>query len=193
MRIFLLPLRDRRVFFQENKFFIFSFLLHFSVLTLLSYSPVVTEVAMPASQIDMLNVEAETEKTDAIKIEAKTEVEENKEPVYIERKVVPLTAVKKANIYLPIFEVNTLPKIKVWINPEYPPSARRLGIESSIIVEIDIDENGLVMEARIVKGAEYGFNQAALKAIKQVKFVPALKAGKPVPVRVRLPIKFELE
>ncbi|MCK4532222.1 energy transducer TonB [bacterium] len=32
-----------------------------------------------------------------------------------------------------------------------------------------------------------------IKLIKQAKFVPALKAGKPVPVRVRLPINFKLE
>ena len=68
-----------------------------------------------------------------------------------------------------------------------------MGVEGYVVVEIDIDDRGNVVDTRIIKGAGFGFDQAVLSAIKKSKFIPAIKDGKPVPFRVKLPIKFELK
>ncbi|MBN1622626.1 MAG: energy transducer TonB [Endomicrobiales bacterium] len=193
MKKLLLQLQGKQIFqSSENNFLALSLLLHITVLTAISYSPVTTRLSIPTSEIDMINAELPREKTDEVKVEIKPDVIESDEPQYIEQKVMPLVP-SKATIYLPIFEVNILPKVKDWIKPEYPEQARQSGIEVSVIVEIDLDERGFVVDTRIIKSAGFGFDEAALKAVKHSKFSPALKRGKPIPVRFKLPIRFELE
>jgi TonB family protein len=49
-----------------------------------------------------------------------------------------------------------------------------------------------VMNVRVVQPAGYGFDEAAAEAIKKSKFKPAYINDQPVPVRIRLPIRFKL-
>lgn len=190
MKKLFLQLKERQPLTKVNKSFIFSFCFHLLLFTGFTYSPVVTKLSMPPSEIDMLNVNTETQDDD-YNIETKISPDNNGEANILERQLIPLGG--KSSIYLPIFEVHTPPKIKIWIDPVYPSTARQAGVEGTVIVEIDIDEQGKVIKVRIARSAGHGFDQAALKAVKKSKFMPAFKSGDPVPVRVRLPVKFELE
>jgi TonB family protein len=78
--------------------------------------------------------------------------------------------------------------------PEYPPVARRLRVEGVVEVEVLVDENGAVSDARIVKAArqDVGMNEAALSAARTAKFQPATKDGVRVKVWYRLRIPFQL-
>jgi TonB family protein len=53
--------------------------------------------------------------------------------------------------------------------------------------------NGRVREARIVKGSYEALNKVALEKVKAARFEPARDAaGRPVPAKLLLPIRFEL-
>ena len=64
----------------------------------------------------------------------------------------------------------------------YPAEAKRLGIEGIVRFKLGIDENGNVVQVKIIERAGHGFDEAAAKAMKQAKFKPAVTSdGRPVP------------
>jgi len=65
------------------------------------------------------------------------------------------------------------------IDPMYPPSAQRLGVEGSITVNALIDEKGNVIDTGILKGIQddKGLGKAAETAVRKWKFRPAKKDG----------------
>ena len=79
-------------------------------------------------------------------------------------------------------------------NLVYPEIARRAGIEGTVIVHAQIGVNGEVVNTRILKslGENNGCDEAAVAAIKAVKWQPAKAKGQPVSVWVSIPVKFKL-
>lgn len=76
-------------------------------------------------------------------------------------------------------------------NVVYPAPARGSGIEGSVVVQCYILTNGQVGECKFIKGMPgYGFNEAALAAVKSVRWKPAQQLGKPVPVWISIPVVF---
>jgi TonB family protein len=76
---------------------------------------------------------------------------------------------------------------------KYPESAKNQGIEGKVFIQAFIDEIGNVEDAKVIKGAGYGLDEAALEAVKQTKFTPGKQKGKPVKVQVSIPIVFKLQ
>jgi len=70
------------------------------------------------------------------------------------------------------------------VDPVYPPSAQRLGVEGSITVNALIDEKGDVIDTGILMGIQddKGLGKAAERAIRKWKFQPAKKDGVKVKV-----------
>ena len=79
-------------------------------------------------------------------------------------------------------------------NLVYPEIARRAGIEGTVIVHAQIGVNGEVVNTRILNslGENNGCDEAAIAAIKAVKWQPAKAKGQPVSVWVSIPMKFKL-
>ncbi len=76
---------------------------------------------------------------------------------------------------------------------KYPEIARKAGIEGQVIIYAKISVQGKVINTRVVKPlGNSGCNEAAIKAIKQVKWKPAMQRDKPVTVWVSVPVKFKL-
>lgn len=78
-------------------------------------------------------------------------------------------------------------------NIRYPQLAKLAGIEGKVYVLAFIDEDGNVANARVIKGIGAGCDEAALEAVKVVKFTPARNNGTPVKVQVTIPIVFKLQ
>lgn len=77
--------------------------------------------------------------------------------------------------------------------PPYPVSARLRGHEGVVLISAEILSEGRVGSVKIKSSSGYGsLDQSALEAVKAWKFDPARKMGKPVPVRVDIPIRFVL-
>lgn len=75
---------------------------------------------------------------------------------------------------------------------KYPEIAKKAGISGKVYVMAFIDENGNVNDVQVIKGIGGGCDEAAVEAIKQLKFVPGKNEGKPVKVKLSLPITFKL-
>ena len=74
----------------------------------------------------------------------------------------------------------------------YPVEARRAEIEADVPVQILVDTQGRVLEARSLSPHGYGLDEAAAKAIRTWQFSPALHDGRPVRVRMRWTVQFRL-
>jgi protein TonB len=74
----------------------------------------------------------------------------------------------------------------------YTEIAKRIGLEGKIIVEAVVDENGNVIDAKVLKGLGGGLDEESLHAVQMTKFSPGLQRGKPVRVRIKIPVKFVL-
>jgi protein TonB len=78
------------------------------------------------------------------------------------------------------------------VAPVYPDQARRRGQEGKVLLRLTIDERGNLQKVEVLEGAGFGFEEAAVEAVKSSSFRPASIEGKPVPSIARLPIRFVL-
>ena len=66
-------------------------------------------------------------------------------------------------------------------HPYYPPLAAQQHANATVILSTLISENGDVTEVKVLKGdARFGFNDAAIRAMRAVRFTPPIKDGKRV-------------
>lgn len=93
-----------------------------------------------------------------------------------------------------ISEVDKLPERTNTIRPVYPPMAMRRNIEGRVIVTALVNENGKVIDAKVLKGDDrkMGLDEAALRAVRSTSFRPAVKDGKRVRVWIPIPIDFKM-
>ena len=78
------------------------------------------------------------------------------------------------------------------VMPCYPALAKRLEKEGTVLLRVTIDEQGRPLEIVVLKKAGFGFDEEAVKAVKDSSFVPAKRDGKPLACRALLPIRFVL-
>lgn len=77
---------------------------------------------------------------------------------------------------------------------KYPEIARKAGIEGRVIIQVLVSEKGKVIKTRIIKSLGHsGCDEAAVKAIRGVRWKPALQRDKPVKVWVAIPVIFRLK
>src|SRR6266849_5711601 len=85
-----------------------------------------------------------------------------------------------------------VPKRTKTVPPEYPPVAQAQGIRGIVILELVIDKEGKVAEARVVRSVP-GLDEAALTAARQWAYEVTKVNGKPVSVRLTVPITFAMK
>jgi protein TonB len=77
------------------------------------------------------------------------------------------------------------------VNPEYPTLARETHVRGTVLVDAVIDEQGNVVQARVVSGHPL-LIAAALKAVLQWKYEPTTLNGHPVSVELQVQVHFNL-
>ena len=75
----------------------------------------------------------------------------------------------------------------------YPPMALRMGLEADVELKIQVDAEGKVTKVEIVKSADMGFEEEALKAVRQFRFEPARKDGEKISSEFTYIYRFRLE
>jgi TonB family protein len=85
-----------------------------------------------------------------------------------------------------------VPKRANTVKPEYPAEAQAQGIRGIVILELIIDKQGKVAEARIVRSVP-GLDEAALTAARQWTYEVTKVDGKPVSLRLTVPITFAMK
>jgi len=77
------------------------------------------------------------------------------------------------------------------VDPVYPSVAQAAGIQGVVILELHIDTDGAVSNARILRSIP-PLDQAALDAVRQWRYEPTLLNGVPVPVILTATVNFTL-
>ena len=78
-------------------------------------------------------------------------------------------------------------------NLVYPEMARKAGVEGMVIVQVVIDKAGNLVSAKVIKSlGNNGCDEAAIAAIKSVKWKSALQRDEPVTVLVAISVIFKL-
>ncbi len=85
------------------------------------------------------------------------------------------------------------PEIIEKVSPKYPEEAKKAKVMGKVIVEATVDTDGRVAEAKVVNEADARLAQAAIDAVKQWKFKPIQKDGKPVKVKTTVTLNFQLK
>ena len=75
------------------------------------------------------------------------------------------------------------------VKPVYPAMAQSARVVGVVTVEATIGSDGKVIDAKVVRSIPM-LDQAALDAVQQWEYAPALLNGKPVPVVVTVTINF---
>jgi protein TonB len=88
--------------------------------------------------------------------------------------------------------VTQMPKLKNEVRIPYPPEAKAKNVEGVVVMEILIDDKGKVRQATLLEGPGYGLNEAAMKAIYDFEFAPAVIEKKTAAVRIRYAYRFIL-
>ena len=79
-------------------------------------------------------------------------------------------------------------------NVKYPADAQKEGIQGKVFVQIIVDENGKVSNAKIVQGISPSLDAEALRVVYNMpQWRPGMKDGKPVSVKYAFPINFRLQ
>jgi len=77
-------------------------------------------------------------------------------------------------------------------DPDYTEEARRAKKQGTCVLWLIVDSTGHPRDIRVVRGLGFGLDAKALEAVKQWKFNPALKDGKPVDVQISVEVEFHL-
>ncbi|HME59198.1 MAG TPA: energy transducer TonB [Terracidiphilus sp.] len=76
--------------------------------------------------------------------------------------------------------------------PEFTDEARRAKYWGVVLVSIIVDAQGMPRDLHVVHPIGMGLDQKAIEAVKKFRFKPAMKDGKPVPVKVTIEVNFRL-
>jgi bla regulator protein blaR1 len=108
----------------------------------------------------------------------------------------PIEHVSPNHTPVPAEQITVVPARKtVGHKPTYPSHAARRGIEGTVVVEFDVDNDGIVQNPKVVSAEpEQIFNRSVLKAVKKYRFDPYQINGKAITISgLREVIHFQLE
>jgi protein TonB len=80
---------------------------------------------------------------------------------------------------------------RAWPPPEYPEIAREQGATGLVLLSITVGRSGHACNVRVRHSSTIPeLGEAAIEAVLQWEFKPAMTDGTPVPARIQLPIRF---
>lgn len=78
--------------------------------------------------------------------------------------------------------------------PVYPKLARKRGWEGTVLLEVDVDRDGMVASVRVRTSSSYTLlDREALAAVKKWRFKPGTIGGRPTDTKVMVPVHFMLQ
>lgn len=77
-------------------------------------------------------------------------------------------------------------------DPNYTEEARRAKKQGICVLWLIVDSGGHPRDIRVARGLGFGLDAKAIEAVKQWRFQPALKDGRPVDVQISVEVEFHL-
>jgi len=84
------------------------------------------------------------------------------------------------------------PAVLAKVEPEYSEEARKAKFQGTVMLYIEVDENGKPKNLRVVRALGLGLDEKAIEAVSKWKFRPGFKDGKPVTVAATVEVNFRL-
>ncbi|WP_313319550.1 energy transducer TonB [Stenotrophomonas sp.] len=76
--------------------------------------------------------------------------------------------------------------------PTYPPAALRRGDSGSVVVRVEVGIDGTALDAKVVqRSGSRDLDRAALDAVRNWRFQPALSNGQPMQAGLEIPFDFK--
>lgn len=94
-------------------------------------------------------------------------------------------------VYQPGGDV-TRPKLLHSVEPAFSGKSNEAFVEGTVTVSAVVTKKGALSDMQVVKGLSAAQNRSALDALKEWRFEPGTKGGKPVSVRVKIQVDFHL-
>jgi len=88
---------------------------------------------------------------------------------------------------------SSAPTAKYAPEPAYPKNARRANKEGTVTLEATIGKDGVPKNIVAITSLGFGFEEAAIAALKKWRFIPGKKKGEDVEMKVKLDIVFTLD
>lgn len=89
-------------------------------------------------------------------------------------------------------EVDVKARLLTKPEPTYSPKAKSEQITGIVVLKCVFASDGTVTNIRVIQGLPYGLTEKAIEAARKIKFVPAMKYGKPVSMWMQLEYTFNL-
>ncbi len=77
------------------------------------------------------------------------------------------------------------------IKPEYPATAFLYGVRATVDAIVEIGADGAVLRAETARWAGFGLDESVIQTIRKMNWRPAMRDGKPLPMRVLLRYNFK--
>jgi protein TonB len=77
-------------------------------------------------------------------------------------------------------------------DPEYSEEARKAKYQGTCVLWLIVGPDGHPRDIRVVRNLGMGLDEKAIEAVKQWKFEPAMKDGRPVAVQINVEVDFRL-
>ena len=85
------------------------------------------------------------------------------------------------------------PKLLKFVHATYPSKAKEKGLEGAVDLTVVVTVEGMAEEIQVLTSVGHGFDEAAIAAVSQFTFEPAMMDGNPIPVRIGYTYRFKLE
>jgi len=86
----------------------------------------------------------------------------------------------------------TAPALLFKKEPEYSEEARKAKYQGTVLLYIEVDPSGKATNMKVVRSLGLGLDEKAMEAVRQWKFKPGYKDGKPVTVAATIEVNFRL-
>jgi protein TonB len=89
--------------------------------------------------------------------------------------------------------LRVLSHLAIRSNPRYPNSARRKGVEGTVLIKAYVTDQGRVEQLQIEQSAGHAdLDEAAVEAVGRWRFEPACRGRQPIAMWVSIPVRFML-
>ncbi len=81
------------------------------------------------------------------------------------------------------------------LNPVYPDFAKRAGLQGMVVLEVEVYRDGSIGDIRVRRSLQPGpggLDEAAIQAVRRLRFQPGRSSGQAVDTMVIIPIEFKL-
>jgi protein TonB len=100
-------------------------------------------------------------------------------------------APKKSDLTPP--QAINLDELQANIRKYYPEAEHRAGVSGRVNISLVVGKDGAVGGVSVAASGGAAFDEAAKKVVLAMRFSPARKAGKPVPVEINEEIEFQYD